>query len=253
MKDVFHIKKKKNVLINILLFISLAVFIGSAVKIFLSLMEYNSAKDEYTDLQKTFFIGEQIAEGNPDAYRKIDFESLKSINPDVIAWIYIKDTPINYPVVQGPDNRFYLNKTYEKKTNSSGAIFLDSNVSPDFTDFNSIIYGHHMRNGSMFAQLKKFRDKEFFDSHPTGYLYTPTGTFKLDIFAEYVSPEISKTYTIKIDGRQFRKEYIDYITLVTGNKRDISVTENDRVITLSTCTYEFKNARYVVHAKASAV
>ena len=141
----------------------------------------------------------------------VDFEKLKNINSDVVGWIIMEGTQVNYPIVQGENNSYYLNHSYEKKYSSFGSIFLDYSSSSDLSDKNSFIYGHHTRNGSMFGELKKYMNTNFFNEHPSFYLYTPNGNYKADIFSVYTADALSDSYNQSFSSLEDFKLYIDLI------------------------------------------
>lgn len=179
----------------------------------------------------------------------VDFDLLQEVNSDVVAWIYGPDTMINYPVVQCDDNSYYLNHLIDRSTNSSGTIFVETQNSSDFTDQNTLIYGHHMKNGSMFAGLEQYRDQEYYQQHPFFYLLTPEQNYQLQIFSACVVSSDDEVYQITFDGEEkfllWANRQAERSDISTG----VSLTGTDRIITLSTCAYDFDNARYVVLAK----
>jgi sortase B len=179
----------------------------------------------------------------------LNFTPLQTANPDIAAWLTLDDTDIDYPVVQGKDNSYYLTRTAEKKNSKNGAIFLDYRANPDFSDFSSVLYGHHMKSGKMFAGLVKFKDKAFFDSHTTGTLYTPGKTYRLEIFAAAVTKPDSDYYNYAFVSPSERESHLRMIGETAKLYRDIGATEQDKILTLSTCSYEYKDARTVVLAK----
>ena len=129
------------------------------------------------------------------ALNNMDFRALHEINPDVIGWISIPDTNLSYPLLQTGDNKYYLSHTWDKKYNSVGAIFIDYRNSTNFSDQNTIIYGHRVNNNSMFGILHKYTDQTFLAAHPTIYITTESGTLTIDIFAAY-EIEITSVYQI---------------------------------------------------------
>jgi len=181
----------------------------------------------------------------------IDFDALWEINPDITAWLKIDGTQIDHPVAQGKDNAYYLTHTAERQVNRYGALFMDYRCSRDFSDFNTVIYGHNMRsgNGKMFGCLQKFREKAFFDAHRTGMLYTPEGTFQLDISAVVAADALSDFYSYIFESPAKRQEHLDMIQARALLRRDAGITADDRILTLSTCSYEYANARTLVIAK----
>ena len=118
---------------------------------------------------------------------QVDFDSLRAVNPEIVAWLSIDDTNIDYPVVQHSDNDYYLHHLFTGEWNSSGCLFMDCNNLADFSDLHTIIYGHHMDNGSMFQNLMGYKGQSFYDEHPTAQLFTPGGTYTVEFFAGYVT------------------------------------------------------------------
>lgn len=160
-------------------------------------VENAKSADIYTDLEDFIDYPEET-DGVPDETQSgeteavtvgptIDFAGLKEINDDCVAWIYIEDTVINYPVLQGSDNAYYLKHLIDGKWNSAGSIFMDSRVNADLSDRHSIIYGHHMKNGTMFSGLAQYKKQAYYDEHPTGLLITPEQTYQIEFFAGYVA------------------------------------------------------------------
>ena len=165
----------------------------------------------------------------PENLPEINFRALQEVNPDVIGWIYSPTTTINYPVVQGD--------------------FLDVQNRPDFTDDNSIIYGHHMQNRTMSAGISWYEDQSYYDEHPVMYLMTPSATYRIELFSGYITTMDSSAYMQTFGGI---REHTDWLKDVSGRsdfRANLEISAYDRVITLSTCAYRFENARYVLHGK----
>lgn len=179
----------------------------------------------------------------------IDFEALRRINPDVVGWIFYEDTVIDYPVVQGEDNKKYLYTIFDGTTGGFGTLFADAATEKPFAQFNTIVYGHHMRNGSMFAPLRKLKDEAYCREHPQLELITPEGKFHLAIWAFLNEPADSDIYIANITDRDERAGYISMAGRLSEYTTDVSVSPDDRLVVLSTCAYEYKNARYMVIAK----
>ena len=180
---------------------------------------------------------------------EINFKVLQEVNPDVISWIYSPDTTINYPVVQGDDNAFYLKHLADGTENRNGCPCLDVQNSKDFSDDNSIIYGHHMQNGTMFAGISWYEGQSYYDEHPVMYLMTPTAIYRIEIFSGYTTKMDSSAYMQTFGSI---REHTDWLKEVSGRsdfRANLEISAYDRVITLSTCAYRFENARYVLHGK----
>jgi len=178
----------------------------------------------------------------------MDFEALHTVSLDVIAWLALEGTAIDYPVLQSGDNEYYLRRDIKKQPNKNGALFLDYRVRADFSDFNNVIYGHHMRSGRMFQNLVKYKDKDFFDRHMTGFLYTPGRTWRLEIFAAAITEPNSAYYGYAFMSPAEKDAHLQMVKATALFYRDIGITADDVLLTLSTCSYEFKDARMVVLA-----
>lgn len=180
------------------------------------------------------------------AWPVVDFEALLEINPDVIGWIYIEGTNINYPVVQGEDNDYYLYRLVDKTYNVSGSIFMDYRSDRDFSDQNTIIHGHHMRNDTMFAHITEYRTQEYYEAHPYALFMTPNGNYKLEFISGYVTEHDSNAWKMRFSSDQEYSAWLDQTVRKSYFASDVSPTVQDRVVTLSTCTYEYDNARFVL-------
>ena len=180
----------------------------------------------------------------------VDFDSLLAQCKDIVGWIYCEDTVINYPMVRGQDNDYYLHRFIDGTYNGGGTLFMDFKCNRDFSDPNSIIYGHHMNDGSMFASLKKYQtDPEYYSKHPTLYLNTPTQNYRVDVFAGFVCDADSDTYTIGFADDASFERWLARMVAQSDFKTEVQVGPEDHVITLSTCSYEWYDARYVVLGK----
>lgn len=188
------------------------------------------------------------ADENMDHLSSIDLTALRQTNPDVVGWIYIPNSQVNYPLMQGEDNDFYLERTWEGTPNAYGSIFLESRNSPDFTDFNTIIYGHNMRNGSMFGGLSNYAAQWFWEWNRYIYIVTDEGIFRYEIFASYFAPIDSPTYGLSFHQLKTRENFIAYALESSQIHTGITPAVTDRIITLSTCTGMGYESRRVVQA-----
>ena len=174
------------------------------------------------------------------------FQELQAVNPEVIAWITVYGTNIDYPVTQGPDNMKYINTNAEGQYSLSGAIFLDCENSRDFSDFNSILYGHHMEKKAMFGELGGFERENTFDTHPYGNLYYNGADHGIEFFAlVYADAYDYELFTANVKGAE-RQAYLDDLLSKAVNKRELGVTTDDRIILLSTCSSESTNGRDIL-------
>ncbi len=180
---------------------------------------------------------------------EIDFAALQESNPEIIAWLYCPDTEINYPVAQGTDNSYYLTHLADGTYNRNGCLFVDSQNASDFSDDNTIIYGHHMKSGKMFAGLIKYKSQEYFEQHPVVYLITPEHQYEIRLFAGYTAEVNSDSYYLQLGDSHSLAEWMREVAARSDFKAAVQLTTKDRIVTLSTCAYDFQNARYVVHGK----
>ena len=257
-------KKKKttvgDVILTVILIIAIGVFGYAAFNLFNIYTEYKKGSDEYnaiaemavTEREPTkstqTIVTEPTQSMGLQAPMSIDFASLRAINDDVIGWIYIPALEdVSYPVVRGLDNNFYLHQTYQKNYNFAGTIFVDKDNNDDFNDCNTIIYGHNMKNGTMFGQLRKFSEStEAYDTNKYFWIFTPDVDYRYEIIAAYTTAINSYTYTLfKGPGQEF----VNYLYSIV-EASDIPTTHgamgvNDKVVTLSTCTGD-ESTRFVV-------
>ena len=251
-------KKKSDVLLTIALIAAIAVFCYAAFNLYHIYTEYKKGTDEYNQIEE-MAVTERDADSaevaGPSAQIKppieVDFDKLKSVNEDVVGWIYVDALPdISYPIVKGKDNQTYLHQTYEKNYNFAGTIFVDYENSGDFSDCNTLVYGHNMKNGSMFGHLKKFReDDKLYKQDKYFWILTPERNYRYEIITAYTTGVNSDTYTLfKGPGEEFEK----YLETIKGYSEiqtdDTDLTIKDRIVTLSTCTGN-ESTRFVVQGK----
>lgn len=183
-----------------------------------------------------------------DALRNMDFTALREVNDDVLGWIVIPNTVLSYPLVQGDDNEYYLDHTWKKWTSVVGAIFMEYANSPDLGNFNTIIYGHRMNNGSMFASLKYYKNLSYWQAHPYVYITNDAGSHQYEIFAAYEVSTTGETYRLQFADTQARQDFIDYCLAQSVIDTGVVPNTYDRVLTLSTCTGNGHATRWVVQA-----
>ena len=220
-------------IINVVLILAI---IFSLYKVITKAVDYKESKNTYEKIQEV--------KNNINNFS----EELIKINEDYRMWIEVPNTNIDYPVVQGKDNDFYLNHDFNKKESSSGAIFMDYKNNID-KDKNIIIYGHNMRNKSMFQNLMKFKDEEFWKENNKIILTIDGKRYEYEIFSSYISN--AKNINLRINFKN-DDEYLKYIEDIKKKSifyREIDIKSNDRIITLSTCSYEKDDARMIIHGK----
>lgn len=178
----------------------------------------------------------------------IDFDELKQVNEDIVGWLRIRALDISYPVVQGEDNDFYLHRTFEKTDNFAGCLFVNCDNSPDMTDQNTIIYGHNMRNGSMFGKLKEFREEGTFEKSRYFWLFAPDFIYEYRIFSASVVSKTGLTYQTGFTDEEFEEFLRDAFENSEVDTSGVEVTKEDRIVTLSTCTGD-DSTRFTVKGK----
>ena len=160
----------------------------------------------------------------------------------MVGWLYCANTGLNYPIVQTAEEggEYYLYRDIDGSSNKNGTVFLDWRCNSDFTSQNNLIYGHNMKTGRMFAPIVKYRDQSFYDAHPYMYLYTPNQLYKVNLFAGMVTPHDSTVYSYSLSA-----DYIKQCIASSTFKSSVG-TPTGNILTLSTCAYDYDNARYVV-------
>ena len=239
-------KKQQNILFRILFLLALAVFLYAAVRLILYGITYWKGSHEYKGLQK-YVSGQPRDEGSTEDSGEftVDFAGLKELNPDCIGWIRFENIDISYPIMQGEDNEYYLKHTFEGQAVTAASIFMDANNHSDFTDQNTFIYGHNMKDKTMFGKLNDYKDEEFYKENPYFYIYTPDTLREYKIFAVYNSDPQGPVYTINMNEeeiKEFAKECSERSMYPTG----VDVSNASQIVTLSSCEATDYNYRLVV-------
>ena len=175
---------------------------------------------------------------------QVDFDKLDNVNNNIQAWIYLNDSNINYPIVQGNDNNYYLSKTVDGDYNPNGTLFIDYRNNKDFSDPNTYIYGHNMKNDTMFGELEKYKKQEYYNNHKEMYILTRKNQYKLEVFAGYTTEDGSEIYNFI--GNDSNERLVELAMSKSDFSSDVKVDYNDKVVVLSTCSYDYENARYVL-------
>ena len=271
-------------LIVLLLVVAVGVFAYSGYRLLGYYMAYKAGDDEYKELNEDYLSRESepqqsersgaltdvsllenpatlasmvegaehktVTENNeekslPVLVNPVDFTELQAVNPEVIGWIRIGAINVSYPVAQAADNDFYLHRTFKKVDNFAGCIFENCENSPYFTDQNTIIYGHNMKNGSMFGRLGQFSQQATLDRNPYFWIFTPHAIFQYRIFSSSVVSKSGDPYAVRFREADFA-EFINRSASTSEiNCGNVSVTTSDRLVTLSTCTGDDSTRRIV--------
>ena len=230
------------------------VFLYSGWQLLSYYTQQKTAQGEYESLQAAVSTAAPTTTvtGNDDAPAPsrptgpiaVNFDSVRATAPDAVGWLYIPDTPINYPVVQGADNDAYIDRLPNGKQNKAGSLFADyRNLSPQ--DANYIIYGHSMKTGAMFGMLEHYAKQAYYDAHPLAYYLTPEAVYILHIYAGYTTDASSEAYTLSHTAVSLA-EYMAQAKKQSDFRTEVPFYPGDTVITLSTCAYDYEDARYVL-------
>ncbi len=177
------------------------------------------------------------------------YNSLLEVNKDVVGWISVPNTVIDYPVVQAKDNDFYLRRNIHGERATAGTIFMDYRSNARADSEHIILYGHHMRNGSMFKDLVKYKEEDFFLNQTNIRFNTLYEEIEWEVFSVYVADaDFNYRQTEFFSGEKYL-EFLEKLQNKSIYNKVIELTENDQLLTLSTCTYEYDDARFVVHAR----
>lgn len=279
-------KKKRaafgDIMRTLLMLIALVVFLFSAYTLYGYYREYKKGTDEYDNLESSFSIEDESESENledlendqalqritgrevatvwengrevtiPTMKNPIDFAELKGVNEDIVGWLKISALDISYPVVQGTDNDYYLHRTFEGVENFAGCLFVNSGNSADFTDQNTIVYGHNMKNGSMFGKLKKFQEEETFRKSKYFWMFTENFIYQYRIFSAMTVNKVGinyQTFFAESEFSEFRDQA--FANSVVENS-DVELSYEDRIVTLSTCTGD-DSTRFVVMGRLAQV
>lgn len=265
----------KKIITGVIFVTALAMFLFSGFSLLKAFREYKKGDDEYSSLE-TYVTRETdgqevtidetesefVYETESDVvtghtikkrlYSKksiVDFDSLKKINSDLVGWLLIDSLGISYPVVQTDNNDYYLHKTFEKKDNFAGCLFIEYQNHSDFSDNNTIIYGHNMKNGSMFGKLRKILEDGVYSKDPYFWIYTEEKVYKFHVFSARTVNVDSESYTLQFATPEDFQNYLNDVSGKSELKCDqVSVDANDKIVTLSTCTGD-ESTRFVIQGK----
>ncbi|AHI56694.1 class B sortase [Listeria ivanovii] len=244
--------KSKSFLGKSVTLIVLAVFLFSGWKIGSELYENKHNRSILDDAKAVYT--EQVTTTNVTGEVRDELKSLQQLNKDMAGWLTLDDTEIDYPILQSTDNDYYLHHNYKNEQARAGSIFKDYRNTNEFLDKNTIIYGHNMKDGSMFADLRKYLDKDFLAEHPTFTYESALQNYQVEIFAIYETTTdfyyIETEFPDKLD---FEK-YLQKVKQQSIYQSNVEVTEADRIITLSTCDTEkdYEKGRMVIQGKLVA-
>lgn len=247
-------KKTKKILSGILTVVCLAVFVYAAHGLITTYMDYSKNKKLVNNLQDTFYEAGGLEEINDDGSLTVrsGFDILLQENEELVGWLTIDDTPIDYPILKADNNNDYLRADFYKDYNILGSIFMDfRNDITTQDDLNTIVYGHRTKDGSMFEGLTKYEDREFFENHQTFTFDTLYESYEAEVFAVYNTTTDFNYIQTDFENEQAYEQLLIDIKEESMYATDVEVGTDDRILTLSTCDYELDShkGRFVVQAK----
>lgn len=210
-------------------------------------------RQQYEVFQKTQELNEEaqaeLTEEQKKQLYQQRFTQLREINSDIVGWIRIENSGIDYPVVQSNDNDFYLNHNVEKQASARGSIFMDYRNDHVNKDIHTVIYGHHMKDGSMFGELSKYKDADYYHTHNSITFESLEEETKWEVFSVYIYSPNDQFFEYEFADEQQYATYLDKIIEKSMYSTGVEVTTDDQLLTLVTCTYEVSDARFIIHAK----
>lgn len=225
--------RMRKIILDILIIACIIALIILAYQFYAARNVYKEAAEEYDQIRQRVNLAAETDH----------FDDLIRVNEDFVAWLEMRETAISYPVVQANDNDVYLSKTFEGKISKAGCIFMDYRNQTDFGDRHTILYGHNLRDGSMFSGLSHYVDDDYLSNHATIYTYTPSGRDEWHILVAKHTD---------IDDAGYRLDFADeadflaFAAATLGNGVPINV--DTRILTLSTCTNTSDDERFLLHA-----
>jgi len=236
--------KIRKIIALIVLLAAVGSMVYAAPKLLEAQQVYNEGNDLYDHLRDIIWY-DKNRDTDAQSAAPLDFGILKSESKDAAAWLYSPSTVIDYPVMKATDYDYYLHHLADGTKNANGTLFIDYNNASDFSDPLTVIYGHHMKNGAMFGSLKGYKNQSYFGEHPVMYLYTEQSSYRIELIYGCViaAGEWKKNafmFSENLDS------FISYASQNTTFKSNTAYTKGDRIVAMSTCSYEFDEARYVV-------
>lgn len=261
--------KKLQYAAGILVLLSVVVFSG--YKLIMSAISDRRAEEEHQRLLEAVVLeethqnvsavvgigenGEEV-EILPPQYPplSIDMDRLKEINGDFRGWFYFPAVEISYPIVQGEDNNYYLKHSFEDEKSNSGSIFMDCGAAPDWSDRNTFVFGHNMRDGSMFGAFRELvDDPSLLDTNPRFYIYTEEVVYTYEIFSYYMTKSDSNRYMVFTSDENYDL-YTQWAVENSNDDFDVDLSERSNIVSLSTCYGSAGTSRRVlIHGVLTAI
>jgi len=246
------LSKAGKIILDIILVIAICVAGYSSYQLYIGWNEYHQSQIAYGDLKKEAeeaVTVEPEPEAEPSEFDPINYAYLKELNPDFGGWIKLPDSRIDYPFVYATDNEYYLYHLFNGEYNRSGCVFVDEDNQKEFQDKATILYAHHMRNGSMFADVENYKDPSYYETHKTFYISTENGRYEMYPVAGFVTSGSVGYVRITFENDEDFMSYVNSFIEKSNFQSDVTVNPEDQVVLLSTCSYDIYDGRYVLMGK----
>ncbi len=266
---------KNKIILPLLFVLFAAVAIFAGYKVLDTLLDYGEGENAYDSLRQNVSVSAEDSENalspkpdpddkesaspqeevqpeeTPDPHEgidfpEVDFRLLSIMNEDIIGWIYMENSPIDYPIVQGEDNDEYINKLPDGKYNSAGSIFMDYRNSPDFSDRHTIIYGHRMNNNSMFGTIVNYKNQSWYDEHPRCFIMTAEENYVVEIFAGYVASLDEEAWKLDFESDEEFEQWLSEAMARSCFESDVVPEQGERIISFSTCNRMNGYTRFIL-------
>ena len=251
--------KAGRIITDLILVVAICVAGYSGFKLYEGLSTYNQSKNVYEDIRETAVKKPEtvqqpaqdsaLKEDRQEEVWTVDHAALAQMNPDYVGWIRMKNSYIDYPMVQGTDNSFYLDHLYTKEYNNVGSVFLDCGNSRDFTDRNTVIYAHNVKNGTMFMEIAKFEDPSYYATHDVIEIYTQQCNYKLYPVAGILTTGADNYVAFNFGSDEEFLNYVSYFTSNSTFTSNTALNPGDQTVLLSTCSYSLQDGRYALLCK----
>lgn len=243
-------KSKKNIILDIISWILVGIIVLCCIAIVPEIKQIYDQHKLKNELQTVTQV--ETSDGKKEL--KPNWEELKQINPDIVGWIYFPDSPIDYPIVKGDDNAFYLKNSIHKQKALGGSIFVDAQASDNFQDEHTLIYGHNiLGSNAMFSRLKDYLNQDYLNNHPYFYILTPEQNYQCDIMSVLEVIDATESYTTSFQNQEQVVKLVEADKARATTKNDnVEFNEGDKYVSLSTCDLRFglhSDHRILVNAK----
>lgn len=250
-------RKKSDIITSAIFLVGIGLVIFAGIRLYGIFSDYHKSNKIYNTLEEDFVtvLPTEETVSTEDSqkeelpwyqYADVDLEGVQQTNPDVVGWILFENEKISYPVLYSGDNDTYLRTAIDKSYATAGSIFMEGANTPDFADSHTIIYGHNMKNLSMFGRLKYYKDEGYYDDHMYFQIFTNDAIYRYQIFAYSDVPEDSSIYRVPFAPGDEFTQFINDLYRSSYVDSGVTVTDDDKIITLSTCAAT--GYRFVVHA-----